>query len=107
MHGHVRSPEVEELLMQATDPLATALSVHGVLANTDLSFARASGADGEEEVAQGTISALLTSPDRDLRRTAFESYSDAHLAMRHAMAANVAAGVKRDIFYSRGGTRHL
>ena len=101
MHRHVRSPEVEELLTQASDPLATALSVHGVLANTDLKFAPASGADGDEEVAQGTIGALLTSPDRELRRTAFENYADAHLAMQHAMAANLAAGVKRDVFYSR------
>ena len=101
MQSHIRSPEVEELLTRASDPLATALSVHAVLANTDLRFVPASGADGEEEVAQGTIGALLTSPDRELRRTAFESYADAHLAMQHAMAANLAAGVKRDVFYSR------
>jgi oligoendopeptidase F len=101
MHSHVRSPEVEELLTQASDPLATALSVHAVLANTDLRFAPASGANGEEEVAQGSIGALLTESDRELRRTAFESYADAHLAMQHAMAANLAAGVKRDVFYSR------
>ncbi len=101
MRSHVRSPEVEELLTQVSDPLATALSVHAVLANTDLKFAPARGAEGEEEVAQGTIGALLTSPDRDLRRTAFESYADAHLEMKHAMAANLAAGVKRDVFYSR------
>jgi oligoendopeptidase F len=98
---HVRSPEVEELLTQASDPLATALSVHTVLANTDLKFAPATGADGEVEVAQGTIGALLASSDRELRRTAFESYADAHLAMQHAMAANLTAGVKRDVFYSR------
>jgi oligoendopeptidase F len=101
MHTHVRSPEVEELLTQAYDPLQSALSVHGVLANADLRFAPAVGADGEHEVAQGTIGALLTSPDRDLRRAAFESYADAHLAMQHAMAANLAAGIKRDVFYGR------
>ncbi|HEV2036068.1 MAG TPA: oligoendopeptidase F [Candidatus Dormibacteraeota bacterium] len=102
MQSHVRSPEVEEVLTQVSDPLATALSVHGVLANTDLRFAPAIGAGGEQrEVAQGTISALLTSPDREFRRTAFESYADAHLAMQHAMAANLAAGIKRDVFYAR------
>lgn len=101
LRSHVRSPEVEELLSQASDPLATALSVHSVLANTDLRFAPARGTEGEEEVAQGTIGALLTNPDRELRRTAFESYADAHLAMQHATAANLAAGVKRDVFYSR------
>jgi oligoendopeptidase F len=98
---HIRSAEVEEVLTQATDPLATALSVHSVLANTDLKFAPASGEDGAEEVAQGTIAALLTSADRETRRTAYQSYADAHLEMQHAMAANLAGGIKRDVFYAR------
>jgi oligoendopeptidase F len=102
LQRHIRSAEVEEVLTQASDPLATALSVHGVLANTDLRFAPAIGADGEEhEVAQSTIAPLLTSPDRELRRAAFESYADAHLAMQHAMAASLAGGIKRDVFYAR------
>ncbi len=101
LQQHVRSPEVEEVLSQATDSLATAVSAHAVLANTDLAFAPAVGPDGPEEVAQGTIGALLTSPDRETRRTAYESYADAHLAMKHAMAASLAGGVKRDVFYAR------
>ncbi len=102
LQQHIRSAEVEEVLTQASDPLATALSVHGVLANADLRFGAAVGADGEEhEVAQGTIGMLLTSPDREVRRTAFENYADAHLAMQHAMAASLAGGIKRDVFYAR------
>jgi len=102
LQKRIRSAEVEELLTQVSDPLASALSVHSVLANTDLTFAPAVGKDGElHEVAQGTIAALLTNPDRELRRTAFESYADQHLAMRHAMAASLAGGVKRDVFFAR------
>jgi len=102
LQKHIRSSEVEELLSQASDPLATALSVHGVLANTDLKFAPAVGADSElHEVAQGTVANLLTNPDREVRRTAFESYADQHLAMRHTMAASLAGGVKRDLFFAR------
>jgi oligoendopeptidase F len=102
LQQHIRSAEVEEVLTQASDPLATALSVHGVLANADLRFGAAVGADGEEhEVAQGTIGMLLTSPDREVRRSAFENYADAHLAMQHAMAASLAGGIKRDVFYAR------
>jgi oligoendopeptidase F len=102
LQKRIRSAEVEELLTQVSDPLASALSVHSVLANTDLKFAPAVGADGElHEVAQGTIAALLTSPDREIRRTAFESYADVHLAMQHAMAASLAGGVKRDVFFAR------
>ncbi len=102
LRTRIRSAEVEEVLTQASDPLASALTVHSVLANTDLTFAPATGGDGAPQVvAQGTITALLTNPDRELRRTAFEHYADAHLAMRHAMAASLAAGIKRDVFYAR------
>jgi oligoendopeptidase F len=102
LHKHVRSAEVEEVLSQAWDPLASALSVHSVLANTDLKFDPAIGGDGEQrEVAQGTIANLLTSSDRSVRRSAFEHYADAHLQMQHTMAASLAAGIKRDVFYAR------
>ena len=102
LERRIRSAEVEELLTQVSDPLATALSVHSVLANTDLKFPPAVGRDGElHEVAQGTYQALMTNPDRELRRSAFESYADTHLAMKHAMAASLAGGVKRDVFFAR------
>jgi len=102
LEARIRSAEVEELLSQVTDPLATALSVHSVLANTDLKFAPAVGASGQlHEVAQGTIAALLTSADREVRRTAFESYADEHLRMQHAMAASLSGAVKRDVFFAR------
>ena len=102
LQKRIRSAEVEELLSQVADPLATALSVHSVLANTDLKFAPAVGADGElHEVAQGTIASLLTNPDREVRRTAFESYADEHLRAQHAMAASIAGATKRDVFFAR------
>jgi oligoendopeptidase F len=68
----------------------------------DLAFPAAKDVESEQhEVAQGTINALLASRDRELRRTAWESYADAHLAMRNTMAACVATGVKRDVFVAR------
>ncbi|HET9780958.1 MAG TPA: oligoendopeptidase F [Candidatus Dormibacteraeota bacterium] len=102
LQKRIRSAEVEELLSQVVDPLATALSVHSVLANTDLKFAPAVGRHGDlHEVAQGTIASLLTNPDREVRRTAFESYADEHLRARHAMAASIAGAAKRDVFFAR------
>lgn len=98
----IRSSEVEELLSQVTDPLASALSVHSVLANTDLKFPPAEGKDGTVfALAQGTHGALMTDPDREVRRTAFNNYADAHLAMQHTMAASLSGGVKRDVFFAR------
>ena len=101
LQSHVRAPEVEEVLTQVSDPLASAISAHSVLANADMKFPPAVGVEGTEEVAQGTISALLSSPDPSIRRTAYESYADAHLALQNTMATSLAAGIKRDVFYAR------
>jgi len=101
LESHVRSPEVEEVLVRVSDPLASAVSAHSVLANADMKFQPAVGVEGAEEVAQGTIGALLTSPDPSIRRTAYESYADAHLALQNTMATSLAAGIKRDVFYAR------
>ncbi len=101
LSSHVRPAEVEEVLAQVADPLNSALAVHGVFANTDMQFEAAIGVDGPEEVAQSTIGALLTSADRETRRSAYEHYADAHLAAKHALAANLGAGVKRDVFFAR------
>src|SRR5207244_8830036 len=72
-----------------------------VRATPEMTFKPAEGRHGPEEVAQGTIGALLTSHDRTTRRTAYENYADAHLAMQHTMAASLAGGIKRDVFYAR------
>ncbi len=102
-HPHVRSAEVEELLGSVTDAFRTASAIHGILTDADLVFApaRASGEADPIEVAQGNLSALLTHPDREVRRTAWESYADAHLAHKHALANCLTAGVKQDVFLAR------
>jgi oligoendopeptidase F len=99
---HVRSAEVEEVLSLATDPLGAPGVAHGILANAELRFRPAVGSDGtEHEVAQGTHVELSRSRDRDLRRTAWESYADAHLEVARTMAACLAGGIKRDVFLAR------
>jgi oligoendopeptidase F len=100
--AHVRSAEVEEVLGQVVDPFGTASATHGVLADTDIVFQPARSSSGESlEVAQSTINALLTHADGEVRRTAWESYSDAHLAFKNTMANCLAAGVKQDVFRAR------
>jgi oligoendopeptidase F len=100
--AHVRSAEVEELLGLAADPLRTARTVHGVLADAEIHFAAAWDSSGTEHpVVQSTYSDLLQSPDRDLRRSAFESYTDGYLALQRTIAACVAGGVKGDVFGAR------
>src|SRR5260370_2810626 len=101
LQAHLRSPEVEEILTQVSDPLASAISAHSVLANADMKFPPAIVPERPEAVAQGTIGSLLNSPDPAIRRTAYESSADAPLALQNTMATSLAAGIKRDVFYAR------
>ncbi len=99
--AHVRSAEVEEVLGMLMDPFTSAENIHSLLANAELSFQPARGslpAAEERPVTQGTYDALMTHPDRELRRTAFESYADAHLALKNTMAACLSTAVKHNVF---------
>jgi oligoendopeptidase F len=101
--AHVRSAEVEEVLALTRDAFMTASQIHGVLANAELKFAPAQSTahDDTFEVAQGTIGSLLSHTDREVRRTAWEHYADAHLALKNTMASCLATGIKQDVFAMR------
>ncbi len=99
---HVRSAEVEQVLGMVQDAFGTAAATHGVLANADLKIEPAVGSDGQtHDVTQGTIGGLTTHADREVRRTAWTNYADAHLAFKNTMANALAAGVKQDVFNMR------
>ncbi len=99
---HVRSSEVESLLKQLGEPFGGAASIHGVLTNTDLKFAPATGETGDEhEIGQGTIGKLLSDADRAVRQTAYDNYADAHLSHQNTLAACYATGVKQNVFMAR------
>ena len=99
---HVRNADVESLLKALADPFGSASSIHGVLTNTDLTFAPAVGTDGDEwEIGQGTINKLLADSDRSVRQTAWENYADAHIARQNTLAACLSTGVKQNVFMAR------
>ena len=99
---YVQSAEVEQVLGLVRDAFGTASATHSVLANADLKFEPAVGSDGQEhDVTQGTIGGLLTHADREVRRTAWTHYADAHLAFKNTMANALAAGIKQHVFNMR------
>lgn len=96
---HVRSGEVEQLLAAAGDPLSATATAYTMLADSDLRFADAADSAGAaHQVARGTVDALLQSPDRTLRRSAWISYQDGFLAFKNSIGALYAGSVKADVF---------
>ncbi len=99
---HVRSGEVEEVLALVNDPFFAATSIYNALNNAELTFQPAIASDGSlHEVGQASISALITHPDREVRRTAWENYSDGYLRFKSTMAATLTATIRQDVFNAR------
>ncbi len=85
---HVRSGEVEQVLALAGDPFSGAFSAFNMLNNADLKFQPATASDGTQlEIGQASIGALVTYPDRQVRRTAWQNYADGYLAFKNTSAA--------------------
>jgi oligoendopeptidase F len=99
---HVRSGEVEEVLAMVNDPFFAATSIYNALNNAELTFQPAIASDGTlHEVGQASISALITHPDREVRRTAWENYCDGYLRFKSTMAATLTATIRQDVFNAR------
>jgi oligoendopeptidase F len=102
LRGHIRTPDVEEVLALAADVTRSPANIHGALENADLTFGTITGEDGQEVVlTQGNSGTLIGSAVRAVRRAAWQAYADGYLAVKNAMAGTLAGGVKRDVFYAR------
>lgn len=102
LREHVRSGEVEDLLAQAGEPLSATRNGFTALADGDLSFADARDSHGNQySVARGTIDNLLTNPDRMLRQSAWEAYTDGFLSVKNTMAALMVGNVRGAVFNAR------
>ncbi len=102
LEPHVRSGDVEEALGLVSDPFSSVYATYSAFVDSDLTFAPAVGSDGTEHlVSQTTVETLLASPDRALRKSAWESWADGFLSLRNGLAANLQTLVKADVFEAR------
>lgn len=95
---HVRSEEVEAVLSLAGPVFASATQTHGILVDSDLKYGSVETPEGTVELLQANARKYMASPDRAVRRKAWEQYADGHLALRNAMANLYATGVQQAVF---------
>lgn len=101
--AHKRSAEVEEILGMLSDPFRNVFQTFSELTNSDLKFADAEDSQGAAHpVRQTTLPPTgIQSEDRVRRRTAWESFSDGHIAMQNTLASNYITHVKQAVFSAR------
>jgi len=97
----VRSFEVENVMALASEPLGVFSQTYNTLTNVDIRFEAAKDEQGNTyPVEQGNYGALISNEDRELRRTAWQNYSDGYLKYKNTLAGLQIGGLQRDIFYA-------
>jgi oligoendopeptidase F len=100
--AHVRDAEVEELLGLLRDPFSSTRNTASMLANADFKFEPAEDRSGRSvPLTQSTLNAILKSPDRKARQTAWENYHDKYLEHKNTLANNLATSIKQNVFNMR------
>ena len=100
--AHILSESEEKLLAMAGEMAGTPEEVYSLFADADLTFRPALDANGEEHpITQGSYIAAMESPDRTLRKNAFESLYAGFGAYKNTVAAMLSGQVKQLEFFSK------
>ena len=100
--AHLRSAEVEEVLGLLTPAFSSTYETATMLTDADFRFTPAHATDGSElVVTQGTLRDNLSSPDREVRRTAWENYMDTYLLHRNTLGNNLNTSIQQNVFNAR------
>ena len=86
---HTRSPAEEAVISQLSLMSRAPESIRDAIHDSDMRFRKVQGPHGLAEPNHGTIDEYLQSPDRTVRREAFESYTDAYMERAHSFTSTL------------------
>lgn len=100
--AHVLDAQTEELLAKASEIGAAPSNIFSMFNNADIRFPDAKDSEGKTHtLTQGSFIALLKSPDRTLRRSAFESLYGVYGQYSNTLAAVYYANAKQADFFAK------
>ncbi|MGI6300918.1 MAG: oligoendopeptidase F [Verrucomicrobiota bacterium] len=92
---HTLSAQEETLLSKAADLFQAPQQAFNLLTNADLRFPEIEDASGEKvEFSQGRYRSFLMSPDRRVRKDAFEAMHETYGSVRNTLACTLSANVR-------------
>lgn len=100
--AHILSAAEEKILAESADLADSSGTIFGMLDNADIKFPIVHDENGEEvELTKGRYSKFLESPDRQVRKEAFEALYSSYGKLRNTLGATLNSSVKADVFYAR------
>ncbi len=102
LREHTLSEEMEKMLASAGEMARTASNGYSMLCDADLRFPVVKNSEGEEiPLSNGRFVPTQMSPDRELRREAFEKYYERFKEFKNTWAALYDGQVKQQIFFAK------
>ncbi len=99
---HTLSKSEERLLAMQGEMAQSASKAFRQLNDADLKFGELENEHGEKvELTNASLSALLQSPKREVRRNAFEQYYTQFEAHENTLTATLAGSIHTDVYYAR------
>jgi len=99
---HTLGKREEELLAMQGEMAQAANTAFRQLHDADLKFGLVTNEKGERvELTNATFTALLMSPKRRVRRTAFHQYYQQFKAHENTLAATLNGSIQKDVYYAR------
>jgi len=96
---HILSPREEELLAMAGEVNATPYNAYNLLANADIKFPSIKDAEGKTvELSDSAFYIMMSSPDRRVRKDAYDAIVGGYAAHRNTAAALLNGVVQAHIF---------
>ena len=101
MKDHILSPAEEKLLASAGEMAGAPDSIYGMFADADMKFPDAVDSEGNKHpLSQGTFVLCESSPDRELRKSAYENLYHSFEGFKNTAAAILNAQGKQLKFFS-------
>jgi oligoendopeptidase F len=99
---HTLGRKEEKLLAMQAEMAQVSSQAFNQLNDADLKFGPIRDDKREWlELSHGTYSALLHSPQREVRKRAFTQYYRQYQAHQHTLAATLSGSIQRDVYYAR------
>jgi len=98
---HALSNEAAQILAIAGQALDVPETTYSALTSADLSFQSINAAGAAFTPTQGNMDALLSHPDRELRRKAWESYADGYKSHENTLTQTYVGSVRTESFMTR------
>jgi oligoendopeptidase F len=98
---HILSDREERIIALNAEAEGTVGDAFSVLTNVDFNFGDIDTPEGKRPLSQSTWSVFMESPDRDLRRRAYEMFYNCFESHKTTLASLYSGSVKQDVIRAR------